>query len=462
MEDSWHQLSPKTGFVVRLADRLTEQSWQTLSQLYQPVIGPLAAGAFSGFFWLPQRDHLHRHAVLLATLGVDLAHFYEARIRLEATGLLTTTVTQASDLTTFTYTLHAPLLPAAFFNDDLLSVQLLDAVGEDFYRELVAQNTPAPATDAGQDITKTFLDVFQVVGGELKQLPAAVTASRKHLPVSSTAPQLGTPATDFDWQLLGQILEHSYVDANALQAHRQLFLTEHATYGIDEPTMARFIGEATNLATNQFDAEQFKRLIAQQFGQQHRGQTVKTAAPASAAAPAAGTTNRAEQALIQVATATPPVNFLQAIKKQTGGFITDGEQRIVRDLVGRQLFPTSVLNLMIYHVLVDEDRPTLNKNLLDTIANDWSKAGIQTPAQAIAKIRDRQKAAQQPKTRRAGGRRNGGTPTVRETLPDWAKKPTTANPTPTGKPAQYTAQQKQELAERIARFKQRREGKEES
>ncbi|GEO69935.1 replication initiation and membrane attachment family protein [Levilactobacillus acidifarinae] len=461
MEDSWHQLSPKTGFEVRLADRLTEQSWQTLSQLYQPVIGPLAAGAFSGLFWLPQRDHLHRHAVLLATLGVDLAHFYDARVRLEATGLLTTTVTQASDLTTFTYTLHAPLLPAAFFNDDLLSVQLLDAVGEDFYQELVTQNTPAVAPTDGQDITKTFLDVFQVVGGELKQLPKAITASRQHLPATPTTPKLGAAPTDFDWQLLGQILEHSYVDATALQVHRQLFLTEHVTYGIDEPTMARFIGEATNLATNQFNAEQFKRLIAQQFGQQHRGQSATTAATPAATTPTAKT-SQAERALIQVATATPPVNFLQAIKKQTGGFITDGEQRIVRDLVGRQLFPTSVLNLMIYHVLVDEDRPTLNKNLLDTIANDWSKAGIQTPAQAIAKIRDRQKAAQQPKSRRTGNRRNGGTPTVRETLPDWAKKPTTANPTPTGKPAQYTAQQKQELAERIARFKQRREGKEES
>lgn len=457
MEDSWHQLSPKTGFVVQLADRLTEQSWQTLSQLYQPVIGPLAVGAFSGLFWLPQRAHLHRHAVLLATLGVDLAHFYAARLRLEATGLLTTTVTTASDLTTFTYTLHAPLTPRDFFNDDLLSVQLLDAVGEEFYRELVTQNTLLPTPPTGQDITKNFLDVFQVVGGELKQLPDVVTASRKDFTAQPKAPQLGDVTGDFDWQLLGQILAHSYVDARALQTHRQLFLTEHATYGIDEPTMARLIGEATNLATNQFDAEQFKRLIVQQFGQQHRGQS--TQAPAAPATATAKTT-QAEQALIQVATATPPAQFLQAIKKQTGGFITDGEQRIVRDLVSRQLFPTSVLNLMIYHVLVDEDRPTLNKNLLDTIANDWSKAGIQTPAQAITKIKERQRAARQPKSRQTRSRR-GNSPTVKETLPDWAKKPSpgqaTSSETPT---VRYTEKQKQELNARIARFKQRREGKE--
>lgn len=453
MEDSWHQLSPKTGLVIRVADRLTDLSWQTLIQLYQPIIGPLAAGVFSGLFWLPKRDRLHRHAILLATLGVDLAHFYTARTRLEATGLLTTTVKTADDLTTFTYTLHAPLIPKAFFNDDLLSVQLLGAVGEDYYQELVEANVMAntPAADE-KNITQNFLQVFHVAGAELKDLPPAITRSRQQLGADPVAPALNAAAdATFDWQLLGQILEHTYVDTRALGPFRQLFLTEHATYGLDEPTMARYIGEATDLASNQFDAEQFKRLIARAFGQTHRG-------VAHAAAPDKVTTdktaNSAEQALIKAASATPPVNFLQAIKQKNGGYVTDGEQRIVRDLVSRQLFETGVLNLMIYHVLVDEDRPTLNKNLLDTIANDWSKAGVQTPAQAITKIRERQKAAQQPRRRNT---KRTGVKTVKETLPDWA-----AGQKPTAQSVQLSTKQKKAMADRIARFKQRRQGKEDS
>ena len=458
MEDSWHQLQPKTGFLVRLADRLTDQSWQTLTQLYQPIIGPSAAGLYSALFWLPERASYKRHATILGLLGMDLAHFYQARLRLEATGLLVTTYKTRDELTSFTYELHAPLLPADFFKDDLLSVQLLGVVGEELYRTLVTQTTSArlPANDE-QDITKNFLDVFHVDGQELSRLPAAITATRESLPTSSAAPAiLPTQDEDFDFKLLGEILEHSFIDTQALRGQRQLLLTEHATYGLDEVTMARYVGEATDLATNQFNAEQFKRIIAQHFGQQHRGtpatmgtSTTSTAQPASQASRA----KSAEQALLQVASKTAPAVFLQAIKQKSGGYVTDGEQRIVRDLVSRQLFPESVLNLMIYHVLVDEDRPTLNKNLLDTIANDWSRSKITTPQLAIQKIRERQQAARKPRQSRSRQ------PTVKETLPDWAKKPVANEETATAK---LTPEQQTQLQARIAKLKDRNaQGKEE-
>jgi len=93
MEDSWHQLKPKTGFTVRVNGRISDLSWQTLTQLYQPIMGPSAAGLFSALFWLPNRGTYQRHTTLLTVLGLDLEHLYEARIRLEATGLLTTMVT---------------------------------------------------------------------------------------------------------------------------------------------------------------------------------------------------------------------------------------------------------------------------------------------------------------------------------------------------------------------------------
>ncbi|WP_143462096.1 replication initiation and membrane attachment family protein [Levilactobacillus enshiensis] len=454
MEDSWHQLKPKTGFTVRVNGRISDLSWQTLTQLYQPILGPSAAGLFSALFWLPNRGTYQRHTTLLAALGLDLEHFYEARIRLEATGLLTTMVTTQDDLTGFVYELHAPLAPTAFFKDDLLSVQLLGVIGEEMYQQLITTTVPTSSPMANEkDITKNFLEVFHVDGQELNTLPTAVTDGRQRLTEAPTHPVLSADdEPDFDFKLLGEILEHSFIDTRAVQANRQLLLTEHVTYGLDEVTMARYVGEATDLATNKFDAEAFKRIVAQHFGQPHR-----VAAPAkSTTTPVAtttGTPTSAEQALIKVATATAPAVFLQAIKQKNGGFVTDGEQRIVRDLVSRQLFPEAVLNLMIYHVLVDEDKPTLNKNLLDTIANDWSKAKVNTPQLAIQKIRERQRAASQPRKSR------NRQPTVKETLPDWAKKP--AAETATATTAKLSAEQQQRLQERIAKLKENRQaGKE--
>ena len=452
MEDSWHQLQPKTGFLVRLADRLTDQSWQTLTQLYQPIIGPSATGLFSALFWLPERENYKRHAILLAELGLDLAHLYASRLRLEATGLLTTRVKTEDDLSSFVYELHAPLTPQNFFKDDLLSVQLLGVVGEELYQALVTANTPAVKTGGHeQNITKNFLDVFHVDGDELREIPAVITDNRHAASTPASGPSLAADRVQFDFKLLGELLERSFVDTRAVSKYRQLLVTEHATYGLDEPTMARYIGEATDLATNVFNPEQFKRIVAQAFGNQYRPVPASTEDATPPAATTMKGASSAEQALIKVATTTAPAAFLQGIKQNTGGFVTDGEQRIVRDLVSRQLFPESVLNLMIYHVLVDEDRPTLNKNLLDTIANDWSKAKIKTPQLAIQKIRDRQQAAAKP-------RRSRRQPTVRETLPDWAKKPSESGAT-TSKAKLSTAQQKQ-LQQRIARLEERSKGKE--
>lgn len=454
MEDSWHQLKPKTGFTVRVNGRISDLSWQTLTQLYQPIMGPSAAGLFSALFWLPNRGTYQRHTTLLAVLGLDLEHLYEARIRLEATGLLTTMVATQDDLTGFVYELHAPLAPAAFFKDDLLSVQLLGVIGEENYQQLVTTNVPNLGIRPNEkEITKNFLEVFHVDGQELNDLPAAVTTSRQRLAASTPTPVLPAESEpDFDFKLLGEILEHSFIDTRAVQANRQLLLTEHVTYGLDEVTMARYVGEATDLATNKFDAEAFKRIVAQHFGQPRRSPAPTTEKPTPVES-TTGTTTSAEQALIKVATATAPAVFLQAIKQKNGGFVTDGEQRIVRDLVSRQLFPEAVLNLMIYHVLVDEDKPTLNKNLLDTIANDWSKAKVNTPQLAIQKIRERQRAASQP--RKSRSRQS----TVKETLPDWAKKPATE--TSTTATAKLSAEQQQRLQERIAKLKENRQsGKE--
>ncbi|WP_054654987.1 hypothetical protein [Secundilactobacillus silagei] len=69
-------------------------------------------------------------------------------------------------------------------------------------------------------------------------------------------------APDFDFGLLSELLKRSYIDLTDLQQYRQLIINEHLLYGIDETEMARYIGDATNLATNKLDATQFKRTVA--------------------------------------------------------------------------------------------------------------------------------------------------------------------------------------------------------
>lgn len=74
---------------------------------------------------------------------------------------------------------------------------------------------------------------------------------------------------------------------------------------------------------------------------------------------------------------------------------------------------------MIFYVLVDQGRATLNKNLVEAIANEWIKNGVKTPQKALEFVRERQAKKQKQATKSYGRRK----PVVqRETLPDWAKK----------------------------------------
>ena len=82
---------------------------------------------------------------------------------------------------------------------------------------------------------------------------------------------------------------------------------------------------------------------------------------------------------------------------------------------------TDVINMLIYLLLVDYNYPTLNKNLVDTIANDWSQNHIQTAEQAIKQIKTRDSKINAEKSKRRQKSKQNVKLNVRETLPDWAK-----------------------------------------
>ncbi|PWG01035.1 replication initiation and membrane attachment family protein [Levilactobacillus bambusae] len=429
MENSWHQLNLRSGFVASVTGWITDLDWQVLAQLYTPFIGSLSATVYTTLFWrFTSGEELQTHAKLQEALNVSLQDFYNARLRLEAAGLLTTRVSERDAQPVFYYQLNPPVDPGDFFNDDLLSVQLLSIVGESEYQRLVDHFTVVPESgNDTQNITKNFLEVFHPSDQQLNQLPDPVLKGRHNLTNNQPESNRLDQVDDFDFQLLGQMLEKSYINLDQLNAQRQLILMEHVTYGIDEIEMKRLIETATNIATNVFDPEQFKRLVVNQFNQSQRPVKSETQRETtSVVQPKVPATTGTEDQLIQFASALAPVNFLQALKNEQGGYVTDGEQRVVRNLVNRQLFAPSLINIMIYHLLVDENRPTLNKNLLDAIANDWARDKITTPQGAIAEIRKHQQQASQPKkTKQRSSRNQRQGKAVTETLPDWAKNPTT-------------------------------------
>lgn len=456
MSDANRPLMPKTTLAVIATSSASDEQRQVLDALYQPILG-VTAYAVVNALWqqvmMTPNLHVERvHSDLLARLNIGIGTFAEARYRLEAVGLLKTYENQPNLMPELIYELHVPVTPNVFFEDDLLSLLLLEVVGERQFSELRGQFLPqVPERKNWHDISASFLDVFQLNNRLIASPPKVISQTKSQFKQvnedQDQAPLLGQVKTDFDFELLASVLQRSYIDLTDLQQYRDLIVNEHLLYGIDEMDMARLLGEATNLATNQLNAQQFKLLVAKEYQQQTPEVAV---AKKETAVSKTATTSQQDQALIKVAKEVSPMVFLSKLKAQSHGYVADNEQRNLEKLMARNALPSSVINLLIYYVIVEKENTTFNQAYPDSIANRWAKDGVNTPEDAIKAIRSYEN-GERPKQ---SSRRSRNTKNVKETLPDWAKDDYQTNDTK----KQLTTDQRQQLNERLKRLNQKRDG----
>lgn len=464
-------LTPKSGLVVPQAPALSAAQQAVLAELYLPLIGPLAYSLYAALRSLQSSENelsnRRSHAELLGILNADLPTVLAARRKLEATGLLRSYYQQDELGTLYIYRLQAPQLALQFFADDLLSVLLLDTVGELRYQQLASDFATQPVDlTAAKDVTANILEVFHVDGHKVTTTPRPVQQVRAQLaanePAEDQSPVLSDD--DFDWQLLGQILKQNYVDLKQVASSRQLIVTESRVYGISEIEMAKLISEVASLTTGQFDENQLKLLIARRYERPttptrtttNEAPADKSTKPTTTAAnsskatrqPASATQlSKAEQQLVDVAKQAAPYDFLAAVKAEKHGFVTSGENRLVHDLISRGVLPNSVINIVIYYLLQNRELAALNRSLIETVANDWQQHGVNTPEAALAYLKQRQR----PKTS-TPRRKSNARPIRKEVMPKWAQKQQAGETQPDKPNKQLSEEQRQQLAARLAKL----------
>lgn len=455
MQDAFFKLDPRDGFMVTDANYLSDFDRQVLTYLYQPLVG---TGAYSLYLllWTQQSvaQKAQPHSTLLALLNVDLPTLYESRIRLEALGLMKTYQQVNAAGRTFTYELYAPQAPNAFFNDDLLSLLLYDAVGEDRFTQLKTQfrlHPVHPSADL-EEVSLNFLDVFHVNSQLLNHLPATIAEAKSEFKTQpqATQPQLDQRATaDFDWPFFKQQLHASFVSERELDQYHDQLLTLHALYGLNELELAQYVNESINITTNKLDFPALKRLVARQpakVAPTTASTAVPTPAPATATKDAALSKN--DQQLIAVSKQLAPVTFLTQLKQQQGGYVTDSEQRVLERLMSRHVFAdASIINILSHYVISVRKMPTLTQAYVDGVANGWLQHNVTTPEAAMQEVKSFYRQKQTPKRNTRSKQ-----PIRKETLPDWAKDGYKAPK------QQVTAEQRAAVQKRLAALQDNKDG----
>lgn len=156
-------LSENDYLDVKLKSLIADYDTETLSNLYQPIIG---YAALAVYFTLVSESKNQKitsvisHNQLLNRLQMSPGDFVEARKRLEAVGLLRSILETKSSLKIYHYQVFAPKTPAKFFDDTLLYGMLIKAVGDvdaNRFKSIYQFNNE----EEGKDISASFVEVFQ-------------------------------------------------------------------------------------------------------------------------------------------------------------------------------------------------------------------------------------------------------------------------------------------------------------
>jgi replication initiation and membrane attachment protein len=428
-------------YIVTQATYLTDHDQQVAVALYQPLVGPVALALYLSLWQeasaRPVLTDRRPQTRLLDLLNIDVDTLFQARIRLEAVGLLKTYTATDAMSRYYAYELYAPVTPPAFFADDLLGMLLYDRVGQSRYAELAQQFTLHPVRrDDWQDVSQGFLDVFALTN----VLDQQQLQQKAQPPVT-----LGT-GEGYDWVLLTQLLQRTNLKAGAVDDHREALYQIARFYGLNPPQLAQLITRATDVMTGELQLKQLR-----QFAEQTYSQSQKPAftAEAPATTPAAPQTTLAvtpaESALLTKASELAPREFLEATKKAKNAraFAAPNEVYAVRDLVQRRTFPDVTVNILIDYVLQSYD--SLSQALLNGYVSRWVNANVASPQSALEQIRKEAQSKAKPRAR-------NGRASRQEETPEWMQPGYTAKTQP------VSAERKDKIAARLAKLKALEQG----
>jgi replication initiation and membrane attachment protein len=418
-----NNLTPLTGYWCLPNGQISDVDRQVLTDLYLPLLGTRAFGIYQ-LLWqqIPNKQLVtdrQSHSILLSLLDMDINTFYQERLKLEALSLVST-YSKTDEIGTFNiYQLFPPYSPKVFFEDDLMSIFLLEKIGEDQYSKLVDKYHQSESVlDGSKNVSKTFMQVFQLSDSDIVDKPNAVQKAQTDFNNVSKQgrPQLDATQDDsFDFELICERVEQVYqVSHENLLENQQLLLSLHEFYGVPDVSMIEMIGKTVDITTNEIDPDALKRLVQNRFERKANLSARVEQAPVEQSAVTTNS-NDPERLLLQRAKTMPPADFLADEKNRLGGFTGNSEARALRTLSSRSLLPIPVLNILVHYIL--QNSPTLTLAFMETVANDWKQNNVTTPEAALKRITEFQNRPRKNNNQR----RYSKGPRKVEQATDWTK-----------------------------------------
>jgi replication initiation and membrane attachment protein len=427
---------PQDDYLVTQAQFLTDLDRKTLVLLYQPIVGAVASALYECLWTQVKRIPLfskdrHPQTDLLVLLGISFEEFYNARIRLEAVGLIKT-YSQVDNGRHYVYEMYAPIAPQKFFDDDVLGICLYKAVGNEQYKRLVQKFTLTPVRRADMhDISKKFSDVFHLTD-DYAYVPTDVQSSRKIVQERST-PNVKIGNSKIDFELLIDQSRNIGVSSNEVMRNEETLNTVAGLYGLNTSALGRLVARSLNY-DNQIDIDKFKYLADKQFGKSRAARMQQIQAKENLSIRKVNTHSEDiglkkynftshENTVIQNAYKLPYVEFLEFTKKDRSPNpivnISKAEVNAIEKMARKNLFNDETLNMLIFAAL-QGNTPTLFYETMNNIANNWLEKQVDTPEKALISEKEYREGKEDNQNKNSTKKKRYTKQQREEPVPEWA------------------------------------------
>ena len=369
-------LLPADTYTIINQSILTEVDKKILISLYEPIIGATAVSLYLTFWCdldkleIMSLDYNHHH--LMTILKSDLATIEKARKTLEAVGLLKSFIKKNDNLNEYLYELYSPISAYEFFNHPVLSVLLLNNVGEMEYNNLLNYyKKHIVSKNNYEEITSSMNETFTSV----TTFEATNESIRKQNKLGINLENL----IDFDLVIAG--LPKGMVNPKTFNKKTRELINQLAfVYNIDSIRMIDILRLVID-EVGMINKDKLRETARKNYEYNHNGSLptlIYRTQPEHLKTPDGDLSDYGKQ--IYTFENTKPYDFL--IHKNKGVKPTSRDLKLIEHLAVDFALPPGVINVLIdYEIRVNEGR--LVTKHMEAIATPLTRKGIKTVPEAM-------------------------------------------------------------------------------
>ena len=371
------ELQPSDHFKITLPNVLSTNERQILTLFYQPLTGAEAISLYLTLWAEGEHDvDEMTHYYLMNVLSMSIKQVFEARIALEAIGLLRTYRKSTNDSRQFIYELVPPLDANSFFNDPLLSMFLFSKIGEYPYRKLRQRFLKNVDKTDFEEVSRSFIDVYKPVHTNIPvDNLEAFEKTKRDYPFYYE---------QFDFALLKEGLSEQLVPSSALTVDAKEMISKLAfLYMLTPIEMQKVVLMALddNMALS---GERLKKAAADYYKLTISKQAPKltktfSQSPSTVATSEAETMSR-EQERIHYLETTPPIQVLR--DTNNGIEPIPASIKLAEDLLVLYKMPVGVANVLLEYTMLTTDMK-LPRKYVEQVAEHWMRKNLKTAKEAM-------------------------------------------------------------------------------